>query len=374
MKCTKCQGEWTPPANQSLGKCPFCQADILQMLNEQAEMLSTEVILANMLQAYSTDLLQNQQRLSAMISDLFAHDLKTKRLLLLSVRENIPNQLLTIQQKDTAEQNTHLLALQHRLAEEAFLKEEVAEQIVSVWSGVMNNEESDESFQIVWQNGFCGFMNDKNVMITPYKYDKADSFIAGLSRVNLNGKWGFINNQGNEIIPIQYDEINHFSDGLALAKSKDKYGFIDRKGNVRIEIQYDGARSFSEGLAAVKLNNKRGFVDKQGALAIPLFQYDAVGKFSDGLAVVKLNSKCGYIDKFGEVVIPIQYEIADSFSEGLAVVVLNGKYGYINKQGKVIIPFQYDKSDKFSDGLARADLNLKKIYIDKLGNWVKDRK
>jgi transposase-like protein len=52
MKCTNCQDEWTPLDNQSLGKCPFCQADILQMLNTQAEVLSTEVILGNMLQAY----------------------------------------------------------------------------------------------------------------------------------------------------------------------------------------------------------------------------------------------------------------------------------------------------------------------------------
>ena len=132
MKCTKCQGEWTPPANKSLSKCPFCQADILQMLNEQAEVLSTEVILANMLQAYGTDLLHNQQRLSAMISDLFAHDHKTKRLLLLSVSENIPIQLATL--TDDTDLDNHILAVQHRLAEDAFLKEEAAKQIVSIWT------------------------------------------------------------------------------------------------------------------------------------------------------------------------------------------------------------------------------------------------
>ena len=175
MKCSNCQGEWTPPANQSLGKCPFCQADILQMLNAQAEVQSTEVILDNMLQAYGIDLLKNQQRLAAMIADLFPHDLKTKRMLLLSVRENIPNQLLAIQQKDITERPTHILALHHRLAEDAFLKEEVAEQIVSIWSCAMewNNEESDESFQIVWHRGYCGFVNARNKFIAPHKYDEA---------------------------------------------------------------------------------------------------------------------------------------------------------------------------------------------------------
>jgi len=47
MKCTNCLAEWTPPQNVSLSKRPFCQTDILQMLNKQAETLSTEAIFFN---------------------------------------------------------------------------------------------------------------------------------------------------------------------------------------------------------------------------------------------------------------------------------------------------------------------------------------
>lgn len=335
MKCTNCQGEWTPLVNKSLSKCPFCQADILQMLNEQAEVLSTEVILANMLQAYSTDLLQNQQRLSAMISDLFAHDHKTKRLLLLSIRENIPTQLLAIQQKDTAEHNTHILALQHRLAEDAFLKEEVAEQIVSIWSCVMNNEEPDESFQIVWQNGYCGFMNAKNEMITPYKYDEADSFRDGLAMVRLGWKRGFINKQGKEIIPLIYDNYISFSEGLADVEINGKCGYIDKQGKEIIPFIYDHAYSFSEGLAIVSINHEFGYIDKQGKEITPLV-YDRAWDFYEGLAAVAINGEWGFINKQGEEIIPLIYDRVCSFSNGLANVIIDGWGALIDKQGNII--------------------------------------
>ncbi|MCX6277245.1 MAG: hypothetical protein NT004_04000 [Bacteroidetes bacterium] len=82
------------------------------MLNEQAQLLSTEVVLSNMLQVYGTGLLQNQQRLSAMISDLFSHDPKTKRLLLLSVQEKVPQQLIAIGNSDSSIRTTQTKAIQ----------------------------------------------------------------------------------------------------------------------------------------------------------------------------------------------------------------------------------------------------------------------
>lgn len=338
MKCTKCQGEWTPPANQSLGKCPFCQADILQMLNEQAEVLSTEVILANMLQAYGTELLQNQQRLTAMISDLFAHDHKTKRLLLLSVRENIPMQLIAI--TDSTERNTQTLAIQNRLVDDAFLKEEVAEQIVNTWTCALgwNNEESDDSFEIVWENGYWGFMNPKGDMITEYEYKNITGFNEGLARVGLNDKFGFINKQGKVVIPIKYDTAFGFSEGLAMIELNGKYGFINKHGTEIIPFKYDDADSFSEGLARVKLNGKFGFIDKQGS-----------------------------------VIISFKYEWADEFIDGLVGVELNKKFGFVDKKGKEIISIEYDNIWPFIGGLAMVELNGKHSFIDKKGNWVKDK-
>lgn len=266
MKCTKCQGEWNPPANISLNKCPFCQADILHMLNEQSATFSTEDLLTNIIKAYGCNVLQNQQRLAAIIADLFAHDQKAKRLLLLSVRENIPSQLLAITANQQADRHTRMLSIQHRLREDAFLIEEAALQIISLWTYALGweQEQPDDSFQIVWQSAYCGFANAQGQMITPFKYDDARDFSEGLARVKLNGEYGFIDKQGREVIPLRYDDANSFSEGMAKVKLNEKYGYIDKQGKEVIPLRYDSAWDFSEGLAFVIVNQKYSYIDKQG--------------------------------------------------------------------------------------------------------------
>ncbi len=379
MKCTKCQGEWTPPANQSLGKCPYCQADILQMLNEQAEELSPKVILANMLQAYSTDLLQNQQRLTAMISDLFAHDHKTKRLLLLSVRENIPIQLLAIQQKDTAEQNTHLLALQHRLAEEVFLKEEVAVQIVSIWAKALYDlfEEPDNSFEIVWKGGYCGFKRKNGTMITPFCYDYALNFNEGLAKVSLKGKCGFIDKNGLEVIPLIFDNAASFYEGLSrIYISGEGEGYIDKNGKVIIPCKYDFATNFNEGLAAVGKNGEWLFIDKNDDIVISCGRESTSG-FKDGCAMLESMevSSITYIDKQINIINKSHYDSGSDFSEDLAMVgrkisPFKFKYGYIDKNGNEKIPLIFDNATSFNNGVAFVKYREKWKIIDYNGNQI----
>ncbi|KAF0128463.1 MAG: KWG Leptospira repeat protein [Bacteroidetes bacterium] len=300
MKCTNCQGEWTAPANKSLSKCPFCQADMLQMLNEKAEVLSTDVILGNMLQAYGTVLLQNQQRLAAMISDLFAHDHKTKRLLLLSVRENIPTQLAALSTTDKNERYTHILDMQHRLADEAFLKEEIVQQMVKNWTTALGweHEDADEPFEKDLHEGLNGFKNANGEMITQSKYNDAWPFSEGLSRVKLNGKFGYINQQGNETIPLIYTNASDFSEGIAIVGRNGKFGYLDIQGKEMIPLKYDMASDFKEGLARVRLNGKYGFFDKKGKLGI-ILKYEYAEDFNKGLSLVVFNGKRGYIDKRG---------------------------------------------------------------------------
>ncbi len=71
---------------------------------------------------------------------------------------------------------------------------------------------------------------------------------------------GFINKDGVEIIPcgLKYDRIESFVDGLARVDKDMKYGFIDTRGREVIPLEYDYAENFSEGLAKVVRNDKWG--------------------------------------------------------------------------------------------------------------------
>lgn len=303
MKCTNCQGEWTPPQNVSLSKCPFCQSDILQSLNIQAGELTPEVILRNMLQVYGTELLQNEQRLSAMIADLLAYDKKTIKLLLFSVKEKVPQQMAAFAESDQRE--LKLQALQHHLHEDAFLHEDASRQIIDIWYSTFGWEEPDESFEIdnPWsdEDGFVGITNSKGEDIVSFKYKYCYGFSEGRAMVELNGKFGFINKLGNEIIPLKYDDAESFSEGLARVALNGKWGFIDKTGKEIILFKYHEIAFFREGLCRVKLNDKYGFIDKTGK-EICTLKYDNANYFIEGMARVELDGQKGFIDKVGSLV------------------------------------------------------------------------
>jgi len=62
-------------------------------------------------------------------------------------------------------------------------------------------------------NGKMGFINTKNEVVIPFKYDDAFAFADnGFAKVELNGKWGLINEKGEVVIPLKYDNAWEFSD------------------------------------------------------------------------------------------------------------------------------------------------------------------
>ncbi len=68
-------------------------------------------------------------------------------------------------------------------------------------------EEPDNSFRKVWQNGYCGFKHSNGQMICRFIYDEALNFKEGLAAVSLNGKWGYYlfgNVESLSFIPFKF--------------------------------------------------------------------------------------------------------------------------------------------------------------------------
>lgn len=376
MKCLFCYAEWTPPVNESLSKCPFCQTDILQVLNLKITELTPEVILRNMLQVYGMELLQQEQRLSAMITDLFAHDKRTKKMLLLSVKEKVPQQLLTLTDND--ERETRLNEILFNLKKEAFLNEETSNQIVSFWRFLPKNwEVQGESFEIAWHRGYCGFRNSKGKMITSYYYDDAKMFQEGLAAVKKNGKWGFIDMRGNEIITLKYRDVHSFSEGLAGVQPDNYWGFINKLGETIIPHEYGDVKMFKEGLSAVRnyWDSKYGYIDHQGNIVIDMI-YDVAHSFNEGVAYVEGNNGYyrGYfsIDSKGKKIRdfysnPIFFDSNHWHDDGFHKIEENGKYGLKDLENNAITPIKYDRIEPFSNGFAVVQFNNENGFIDKKG-------
>ena len=246
----------------------------------------------------------------------------------------------------------------------------------------VSKDDKAKTFEIVWQNGLCGFKNSKGEMITAYKYDDVSQFNnEGISRVSINGKQGVLFKSGKEIVPLKYDLVLAFKEDLVLVKHDNKWGYVNTDGVEVIPLKYNDAFSFHEGLANVKLNDKWGYIDKNGIEVIP-FIYNEALCFIDGFAVVKRNNKWLFIVKTGEILVKLDvlYDTIGFFKDGLAPVKKNNKWGFIDKTGQQIIPTIYNGDGPFGEilgpsfinGIANVKFNGKEGCIDIEGKWVSD--
>ncbi len=362
------------------------------MLNKQAELLSTEEILGNMLQVYDNELLQNPQRLSAMISDLFAHDPKTKRLLLLSVRENIPLQLTEIKQSDTSLRTTKIHAIQHRLAADAFLKEEAAEQIVVFWTTALGWKIEEPKTKINNKEYFINKVGSNKFAIIDEIYNGLFKVGNGTNDYYSPGIYGVLDLEGITILPISFLSIYSMGENLICAYDS-AFNIYNQRG-VKLaswdEDLYKERRggSFSEGLCMVIKNKKVGYINNKCEVEVP-FIYDVIQgyyteivdlAYSEGKVMVCKDNKFGFIDRAGNIVCPIKYDIylegedqkdnpylVSTFKNGFAKVILNNKIGLINAEGTLITQIKYDYISEIVDGLGYVEINEKYGVINNSG-------
>ena len=165
---------------------------------------------------------------------------------------------------------------------------------------------------VVGKDGKFGYINNKDVQITPLKYNHAMRFHWDVGKVMLDGKWGLINKQGKEITPPVYDEIFGHQD--PIVRLGEKYGFVSCKtGELLTPVKYDNAKQWMQILDF----SSRKFGTKD-------------------LALVKLDGKWGCINVRGEEIISVEYEqIEINQSENPRIAAkLNGKWGFVNESGK----------------------------------------
>jgi hypothetical protein len=96
MKCSNCNGEWISPPNMSIACCPFCGSDLSKIIFNQLGDKSSNSVLAEIIDYYSTDILKDREKFESIISSNFSNDLKYKNLLLVSLKENISLRLASI--------------------------------------------------------------------------------------------------------------------------------------------------------------------------------------------------------------------------------------------------------------------------------------
>lgn len=274
-------------------------------------------------------------------------------------------------------------------------------------------------------NKKCGYISDKNQIISKNIYERCSAFSEQRAAVRLNNKWALIDQKNTLLSDFIYDEINAFSKGLAVVSINGKYGYIDINGKVVIPLIHALALEFSNGLARVgsvyspyyfigrdgkkKFDVKfdhvypfvgnyavirkevgsgelYGLIDEKGDTYIkPKFQEIMIFENNPKFAMIKKiksgTIKVGVMDiETKKIVVEPVYDYISmhSYDKGNTKMISfkneEEKYGWMNQKFEIVVPAQFDEilSEFGNDNIALIELGGKRFYINQHGKKIID--
>ena len=268
---------------------------------------------------------------------------------------------------------------------------------------VMSIVPENDSLAVYAQNGKRGYMNVNTgeFLISARKnnYTKAWIFSEGLAAVMKDGKIGFINVKNEVVIPFKFDFMQTwwfdsayiFKDGYCIMGKEDgSLGVIDTTGQWVIEPVYDEIyRPYEDNEAwCVVKEEMYGLYDSDMNMLYPA-EYRHIFRLSDGYAFVK-DGKKWHVDFEGNVVHPFMFDMTfplgchygcDECNElqctpsNYMKYEVMGRYGIMNRDtGKPITPAIYADVEMISDELFAVQ-GIQEFYgwylLDINGNEVK---
>lgn len=260
-----------------------------------------------------------------------------------------------------------------------------------------------------------GFINLKNEVVIPAKFDEAKNFKNGLAAVKIGDLWGYINTNGEIVIQPKYRTVLDFEGPIAKVSIAEiglmqtgTYTYINQKGEDVPETAILGEPAFFNGLKPVKAENgKYGYKNNKGVMVIPAV-YDDANEFNgSGWASCYKDGFIGCINANGKVVVPFTFKfIQTGFGKYIAVqtqsaenriynsddgtfIKISGvndiyafeksgittfksgkKFGFINTKGKILCPAIFDKTGFNNAGLAAVMSSGQLQVYDILNNKI----
>lgn len=227
-----------------------------------------------------------------------------------------------------------------------------------------------------------GYINQKNEVVIPAKFDAAQNFSNGLAAVKINDLWGYINTKGEMVIAPKYKTIFGFYSTIAKVCIEEvkftgpeaNYIYINQKGEEVPENSVPGDPVFFDGLKLVKTKEgKFGFENNKGVMVIPAIYENARdfnGQGWTACSKVKFGlGMMGCINTKGEMIVPFEFGFINySFGKYICVKTKNGENLIYKTDGTFIKVDGVDKIYGFNkDGISAFALNNKTGFIDTSG-------
>lgn len=176
---------------------------------------------------------------------------------------------------------------------------------------------------------------------------------AQLIPFRVNQQYGYINPKNELVIPAKFDYTDFFQGEMAFVLKDSNYYGINSKGEIITPaLKHYGV--FNYGLCPVLLKDGTCvYINSKGETAIDK-GFDAAENFSEGLAVVSVTKKLGIIDTLGNWIRLPDFDTSSAyFKSGFLMAISKGKYFYINRKGQTLqLPDTVMPAGVFSEGLA----------------------
>lgn len=237
-----------------------------------------------------------------------------------------------------------------------------------------------EGLAAVMRNGKIGFINSRNEIVLPFKYDYAYRngmpidylFRNGYcTMTNANGACGLIDKTGKWVINAQYDCIWPPHEGkYRIVKDGDKYGLLNEKLEFIFPIEYDYIEYSDEKGLFLSKDGYKWQADYDGTVLEP-FVYDYTNHVNYASGYESYMAKDHYGDE-NQVT-----ELIYTLSKQYMTYTINGKCGIVRKDnGKVIIPALYRQVNMVSPTLfeAQDDEDGKWLFIDIHGKIIENNR
>lgn len=260
-----------------------------------------------------------------------------------------------------------------------------------------------------------GFINLKNEVVIPAKFDGAQGFKNGLAAVKINDLWGFINPKGEIVIQPKYGTVLDFDGPIAKVSIAEigfmqtgTYTYINQKGEDVPEASILGEPVYYNGLKPVKAENgKYGYKNNKGVMVIPAIYDDAYDFNGSGWARCSKDGFMGCVNASGKVVVPFTFKFIESgLTKYIAAETQNGenriynsddgtfikvdgvddiyafqksgitsfktgqKQGFIDTKGKLLSQAIFDRTGSNNAGLASVMVNGQLQVYDILNNKI----
>ncbi len=255
------------------------------------------------------------------------------------------------------------------------------------------------------RDSYWGFLDFNGSLVIDHKFEKANSFIDGMSTVEYVGKWGVIDLNGDWVLEPKYDYAEVLNSEVILTKTGEHSDLLSPTGNwlyssthkmyqqkpwLIEETEFgsvgllapDGQKITTPEFEEIVIPERDSVVFlKQGdywwvyqkdgrKISDASSEYQGISGLSESFFGIVKDDKYGFVDLNNKLRIANRYDSATFFREGMAGIKLRGRWGFVDKIEQLIVQPIYDKVTPFSSGVSIVARNKKYGIIDKKGNDV----